>query len=182
MLWRCLKGIRRRWDSDPPREDPAPRAIFPIHEMLEAAARFIPSPMETTFLMTGASVHVAAARPAVATPAVGSIFCRRTGLTGTAANAREAGFAICNHLTAKYLSQIIAQEEETCDWVVDNSGKQLRTRPLSQDGSQGKHACGLLLDECCLASRGLPWGSTACRASLCWSTWLLWQQMPGRAA
>lgn len=97
MVCRCLKGMRRMWDSEPPREDPAPRAMFPIQEMLLAAALFTPSPMDTTFLITGASVQVAAAKPAVATPAVGSTFRRMTGLAGTAAKAREAGLAICNH-------------------------------------------------------------------------------------
>ena len=71
--------------------------MFPIQEMLLAAALFTPSPMDTTFLITGASVQVAAAKPAVATPAVGSTFRRMTGLAGTAAKAREAGLAICNH-------------------------------------------------------------------------------------
>ena len=87
----CLKGTRSSFDSDPPRVDPAPLAIWPIHEMLEAAARFIPSLKETTFLITGTSDQAATATPAVATPAVGKTLRRMLGLHGTTARALDAG-------------------------------------------------------------------------------------------
>ena len=81
--------------------------------MLLAAARFMPSPMDTTFLMTGASVQVAAAKPAVATPAVGSTFCRMTGFAGTAAKALEAGLAICscNNILETATSQCLLRQK-----------------------------------------------------------------------
>ena len=69
---------------------PAPRAIIPIQEILRQAACLTPSPMDTTFLITGASVQ-ATATPAVAAPAAGRTFRRTAGETEV--KARVAGLA-----------------------------------------------------------------------------------------
>lgn len=102
MLCLCLKGNRSNCDSEPPKVEPPLLATFPIQEMLQAAALLTPSPMDTTFLITGTSDQAAAATPAVATPAVGSTLRRISGFAGTAAKALVAGRAICSKVQFRW--------------------------------------------------------------------------------
>lgn len=104
----CRNGICRTRDSEPPRELPAPRAMFPIHDIPLEAALFMFSLKETTLRITGLSTHAAAATPAVATPAVGSTFRRISGLAGTAARALLAGRAIYTLQLVRRLRQVLS--------------------------------------------------------------------------